>query len=98
MTATEPTGDLPTHRDRAILAAVRAGRVELTCSSEPDLFIDGLYCSDQRSAHRLVHAGLITSETSGDPGSRVAAVLTARGSAVLAERQDPGSTGDGDAA
>nr|WP_255431429.1 hypothetical protein [Amycolatopsis sp. WAC 01416] len=35
------------------------GRAEITVSLEPDLYVDGLPCSDQNTAHRLANAGLI---------------------------------------
>ena len=73
-----------TARDRAILAAVADGRAELTCSREPDLFVDGLCCCDQTSAHRLATGGLIAGATPGRPGSRVRAVLTEAGVTTLA--------------
>ena len=43
-----------THRDRAILRAVAIGTAELVAGAEPDLYLDGLACSDQFTAHRLV--------------------------------------------
>lgn len=83
MTAIDQPEHALTSRDRAILAAVEAGRVELTCSCEPDLFVDGVFFCDQEAAHRLVHAGLIRSATPGTPGSRVDAVLTALGALLV---------------
>ncbi|MGH3947955.1 MAG: hypothetical protein ACRDSE_02360 [Pseudonocardiaceae bacterium] len=53
MSANFPTGRVLTGRDRAILAAVAAGRVEMSCSCEPDLFVDGLCCCDQVAARNL---------------------------------------------
>ncbi|WP_317496324.1 hypothetical protein [Haloechinothrix sp. LS1_15] len=82
MSAEHPEAAALTSRDRAILLAVRAGRAELTCSAEPDLFIDGLCFCDQGAAHRLVHDGLIVGAAQGAPGARVPATLTARGSAI----------------
>lgn len=73
-----------TRRDWALLVAVAAGRAEITCSCEPDLFVDGLCCCDQPSAHRLVRAGLIAAEMPAEAGTRVRAVLTASGSEALA--------------
>lgn len=73
-----------THRDRAILGAVAAGRVQVACGCMPDLFIDGLCCCDQFTAHRLVWEGLVQPVTSGSPGCRVGAVLTAVGEQRLA--------------
>lgn len=75
---------LLTGRDRAILAAVAAGRAELSCSCEPDLFIDGLCCCDQASAHRLFHDGLIAPASPGQPNARGVAVLTPLGLAAVA--------------
>lgn len=73
-----------TARVLAILRAVAAGRAELTWSCEPDLFIDGLCCCDQYTAHLLAHGGLIRPRTPGMIGQRVRAELTAAGHAVLA--------------
>lgn len=78
-----PTGRVLTGRDRAILAAVAAGRVEMSRSCEPDLFVDGLCCCDQAAAHTLVRAGFIVAKAPAPLGSRVAAVLTPAGAAVL---------------
>jgi len=50
---------LTSHRAMALLRAVAEGRAEITASCEPDLFIDGLSCGDQYTAHLLAHAGLI---------------------------------------
>lgn len=84
MSTTTATPRVLTARDRAILTAVDDGRAEVTCSCEPDLFVDGLCCCDQASAHRLATGGLITGATHGRPGSRVRAVLTAVGVRTLA--------------
>lgn len=73
-----------THRDRAILRAVATGSAELVMAAEPDMYLDGLACSDQFAAHRLVHAGLIAAMGSTRTGQRVAARLTADGAALLA--------------
>jgi hypothetical protein len=73
-----------THRHYALLRAVAAGRCELTCSCEPDLFIDGRTCCDQTAAHLLAHTGLIRHGAPGAIGQRVPAQLTATGRAVLA--------------
>lgn len=89
MTAIDQQGILCTGRDHAILTAVHAGRAELSCSCEPDLFIDGLYFCDQEAAHRLVHTGLIAGATPGSPGSRVPAILTAFGAALLSATTPP---------
>jgi hypothetical protein len=71
-------------RHRAYLRAVAAGRAEMTCSCTPDLFIDGLACCDQYTAHQLTTTGLITPTSTGRPGHRVAAALTTDGTAALA--------------
>lgn len=67
-----------------MLKAVAAGRAEVTCSCMPDLFIDGLGCCDQYTAHQLADAGLLRPATEGRPGQRVPAALTIRGEAALA--------------
>jgi hypothetical protein len=72
-----------TRRHYALLRAAAAGRCELTCSREPDLYIDGRSCSDQQAGHLLVHTGLIEHATAGCVGQRVAARLTAAGAMVL---------------
>lgn len=71
------------HRERATLRAVGLGRAEMTCSCEPDLFIDGLACCDQFTAHRLARLALVVPVRAGIPGERVPAVLTASARAVL---------------
>lgn len=53
------------HRERATLRAVAEGHAEISCSCEPDLFIDGLSCCDQSTVHRLARLGLIAL---GPPG------------------------------
>lgn len=89
MSPTIPPGRVLTGRDRAILAAVAAGRVEMSCSCEPDLFVDGLCCCDQITARNLAHAGLIAAKTVAALGSRVAAVLTPAGAALLGAAHQP---------
>lgn len=69
-------------RARAMLRAIAAGRGTLRCGREPDLYIDGVPCCDQFSAHELVHDGLVAA-TSGPFGQFVPAALTAAGSAAL---------------
>lgn len=71
------------HRERATLEAVASGRAEISCSCEPDLFVDGLCCCDQSTTRRLVRAGLIEPVTAGPCGGRVPAVLTAAGTLAL---------------
>ncbi|WP_242579320.1 hypothetical protein [Amycolatopsis sp. 195334CR] len=73
-----------THRARAMLRAVQAGRAELTASCEPDLRVDGLHCSDQATSHDLARAGLIRAAGPALPGSWVRAELTPAGLAALA--------------
>ena len=73
------------HRALAMLRAVVAGRAQLSCSQEPDLFIDGVPCCDQFTAHALAHDGLIEPVYTGDVGQRVPAALTAAGLAAIAE-------------
>jgi hypothetical protein len=78
------SNDLITRRGLAMLRAVSDGRAELACSCEPDLFIDGMGCCDQYTAHRLAHAGLIRPAIPGAIGQRVRAELTVAGRAALA--------------
>lgn len=75
-----------THRHYAMLRAVNAGRGELSCSCEPDLFIDGRSCCDQQAAHLLARVGLIRPAHHGALGQRVPAQLTAAGRELLADR------------
>ncbi|MFI9455421.1 hypothetical protein [Amycolatopsis sp. NPDC052450] len=70
-------------RALAMLRAVAQGRAEITVSLEPDLYVDGLPCSDQNTAHRLAHAGLIRMPREGVLGSRVAAELSETGQDLL---------------
>jgi hypothetical protein len=63
-----------THRDRAVLRAVRDGRCEISGSA---LLVDGLCCADQFVGLRLATAGLISAR----PGP---AALTSAGYEVLA--------------
>src|SRR5947207_8471336 len=74
-----PPRDGLNHRALAMLRAVVEGRAELTCSREPDLFIDGVPCCDQFAAHGLAHDGLIEPAYAGDLGQRVPATVTAAG-------------------
>jgi hypothetical protein len=71
------------HRALAMLRAVVAGRAELSCSQEPDLFIDGLPCCDQFTAHTLAHDGLIEPAYTGGFGQRVPATVTEAGLAAI---------------
>jgi hypothetical protein len=72
------------HRALAMLRAVDAGRAELSYSQEPDLFIDGVPCCDQFTAHALAHDGLIEPAYTANIGQRVPATLTAAGAAAIA--------------
>lgn len=80
---------LVNHRMLAMLRAVGAGRGLVSCSSEPDLFIDGLSCGDQFAAHALAHLGLIRATCPGQSGELVPAVLTAAGQAIVGGEQRP---------
>ena len=71
------------HRERATLRAVAEGHAEISCSREPDLFVDGLACCDQHTAHRLAHLGLVMPARSGRWGERVPALLTEAGAVAL---------------
>ncbi|MFE5501996.1 hypothetical protein ACFQ73_05490 [Amycolatopsis japonica] len=73
------------HRELAILRAVASGRAEITCSSEPDLFIDGLPCCDQYTAHVLAHRALIVQARPGPLGQRVPARLTVAAVGIVGE-------------
>ncbi|KDN18915.1 hypothetical protein [Amycolatopsis rifamycinica] len=75
------------HRMRAMLRAVGAGRARVSCSSEPDLFIDGLSCGDQFAAHALAHQGLVRAARPGRPGELVPAVLTPAGRDLIADQR-----------
>lgn len=77
-TTTRNTAEL-SYRALALLRAVAAGRGELTASREPDLFIDGVSCGDQFTAHTLAHLGLVRQTRPAAIGQRVPAVLTAAG-------------------
>lgn len=74
-----------TNRDRELLRAVAAGRVELSCGSAPDFFVDGVAWCDQFGARGLVRDGLICQQRAGRFGERVSARLTTEG-ARRAER------------
>lgn len=70
------------HRHLALLRAVATGHAEISCSREPDLFVDGLPCSDHMAAGQLVHAGLLV-HCPEPSGTRVPAQLTTAGRALL---------------
>jgi hypothetical protein len=63
------------HRDRAVLRAVAAGRCTISAGS---LAVDGLCLSDQFAGLRLAEEGLIAAAKAG------VAHLTSRGEALLA--------------
>ncbi|RSM46633.1 hypothetical protein DMA12_10325 [Amycolatopsis balhimycina DSM 5908] len=72
-----------THRAMAMLRAVAAGRAQMSCSCEPDLFIDGFACCDQMTAHDLARGGYLRPAAENATG-RVTAELTEAGRAALA--------------
>ncbi|PXY30045.1 hypothetical protein [Prauserella sp. PE36] len=78
--------DTTSRRSLAMLKAVAAGRAQLTCSREPDLFVDGVPCCDQFTAHALSHHGLIRPGRPGLIGQRVPAVLTDAGRELVAKQ------------
>ncbi|WP_329044848.1 hypothetical protein OG738_26330 [Amycolatopsis sp. NBC_01488] len=82
-TGTPAARPLVNHRMLAMLRAVGAGRGRVSCSSEPDLFIDGISCGDQFAAHALAHQGLVRPARPGQPGELVPAILTADGQAIV---------------
>ncbi|MCT2583825.1 hypothetical protein [Actinophytocola gossypii] len=71
------------HRALSMLRAAVDGRATISCSSEPDLFIDDVPCCDQYTAHTLAHAGLIEPATRGALGELVPARVTEAGKAAL---------------
>lgn len=75
--------ELDNPRVRAMLRAVAGGRAEMSCSSEPDMFIDGIACCDQFVAHELARRGLIRPGRVGPRGCRVPATLSSTGRAML---------------
>ncbi|MFI9817840.1 hypothetical protein [Saccharothrix variisporea] len=70
-------------REVALLRATAAHRVELTCSSEPDLRVDSLPFCDHPSARALVHRGFIEPTTRAPLGTWVPARLTEAGARAL---------------
>jgi hypothetical protein len=68
------TSTVLSHRDRAVLRAVAAGRCTISAGA---LVIDGLCCCDQFVGPRLTKAGLIAAATAG------AAQLTPIGQTLL---------------
>lgn len=73
----------PSSRMLAMLRAVGDGRAEMSCGCEPDLYVDGLSCCDQATAHDLTHHGLITPQRQGQRGELVPAELTTAGRTLL---------------
>ena len=69
-----------THRDRAILAAIAAGRCAVAGSA---LLVDGRQCADQFAAARLQAAGWLALSVADDLARRVPAELTAAGRAQV---------------
>jgi hypothetical protein len=69
------------HRDRAVLRAVAAGRCEISAGVGAWLVIDGLACCDQLVGPRLTKAGLIECAANGARSGP--ARLTASGWALL---------------
>jgi hypothetical protein len=72
------------HRAMAMLRAVDAHRAQMSCSCEPDLFIDGFACCDQMTAHALAHSGYIRPADVSVVTGRVPAELTEAGRAAIA--------------
>jgi hypothetical protein len=68
----------------AMLRAVASHRAQMSCSCEPDLFIDGFACCDQMTAHQLATAGYIRPADLTVATGRVPAELTEAGFAALA--------------
>lgn len=71
-----------TARHRSLLKAVSEGRGELVCGRYPNLAVDGRWC-DHMATNDLVAADLLRPSSPAPSGSRMPAVLTAAGVAVL---------------
>lgn len=71
-------------RALALLRAVGASRAQMSCSCEPDLFIDGVSCCDQMTAHALARNGFIRPVLIDPALGRVPAELTDAGRAAIA--------------
>lgn len=72
------------HRDRAVLRAVAAGRCRISRDACAALTIDGLSCCDQLAGPRLTKAGLIAADPNPGAATRLApARLTPAGNALL---------------
>lgn len=67
-----------THRDRAVLRAVAAGRCVLSAADGAALLVDGRCCADQFVGPRLSAAGLIAAAAPAD-----IAYITPAGRALL---------------
>ncbi|SFQ49309.1 hypothetical protein SAMN05421810_10868 [Amycolatopsis arida] len=100
---TTPTPTAPetalTHRAGAMLRAVAARRALISGGSEPDLYVDGVPCCDQLTAHGLARGGLIRPAGVAPVrlGALVPAELTDAGRRALAAwtrwRAEPGDLG-----
>lgn len=77
MTTTDLTS--LSHRDRAVLRAVAAGRCAISGDAGTRLVIDGIGCCDQLVGPRLARAGLIAAAGSRPGPAR----LTPTGQALL---------------
>src|SRR3954470_9022453 len=73
-------------RQRMLLAAVKAGRCQVTLGPLPTLLIDSRCSCDQLAAYELLAAGLVRPSVGGSqPGELVAAaVLSPEGERALA--------------
>ncbi len=67
------------HRDRAVLLAIAAGRCQISGDLNASLIIDGLSCCDQFLGARMTRAGLIAAARSRQERAR----LTPTGRALL---------------
>jgi hypothetical protein len=82
-----------TRRHTALLDAVAAGRAQITCSHEPDIYVDGLCCTDHAVAGELARHGLVVAAIRGRLGELAPAALTSAGVAV--QRARPASVSHG---
>lgn len=71
------------HREQRLLRLVASGRVTISCSSEPALYVDGRYFCDQFAVYRVTSADLITTARAGNRYEVVPAQLTSLGWAYL---------------
>ncbi|MBO0848922.1 MAG: hypothetical protein J2P20_05650 [Pseudonocardia sp.] len=78
-----------TRRDRALLAAVAAGRCHLSPGPLPSLLIDRRGACDQLAAYQLLASGLIR-PGAGRDGELVAAELTPAGEAAARRAGEDG--------